>query len=532
MSYGLLNSDDPLHTERGMFPLLHTEASCTVSTDAFSVHGTESDLTGHVLHTGMKPAATDFTGGPIHKASIQCPLSLSLTAIGVECFLSHYVVPQSGPSTGFLDYVVSLLTHGDGHELLQDAILAVGFARLARATKQADLMSRSTTTYARTIERVNRVLANPVAARCDSTVVTVLVLSLYEFGRASLDGWKRHINGAASLLCLRGNSQFSSLIGIQIFKDVFTQLLIECARIGIPIPSNLRILRSEASKVFDKLDPFWVATSAMVELLDLYHRISPGRYPLITHNSTSQIHCPPESSPSSVSMFANGSHEKPAQPGLSIEDVERHLSNVLEIDSRLESTFADCPAEWCYAVIPKKPDEVGVGKVLHVYHDVYVVNVWNTMRTCRILANHAVCYLVLRGAAIDSSWFLSNCHVKRLQGAHNTLALLRADLMATVPQLVCGTNIQIQQQLGYPALQITALLPTSPATPLGLPELGSGYCGSAAGAYFAAWTLLTLGTMHSAPNQTRRWSITQLRHISQQAHLAQASEFARFIEEH
>lgn len=538
MSPELLNFGAPLHTEPGMFALSSTKASCIDSTEEFWVHLAQGDLTGHVLHAGMKSPATAYAGDPIHKGGIRRPLSLSLTAIGAEVFLSHYVVPQSGPSTGFLGYVVSLLTRGDGHELLQDAILAVGFARLAQTTKQADLMSRSTTTYTRTIERVNRALANPVAARCDSTIVTVLILSLYEFGRASLDGWTRHINGAASLLSLRGKSQFGSLIGIQIFKDVFAQLLISCARIGIPIPSSLRILCSEASKVFTSLDPFWIAASSMVELLDLYHRISPGRHPLINHNFTSHIPSPSKNSPSSASTLDRSSHKNPAQSRLNIEDVERHLSNALEIDYRLESIFEKCPTEWCYAVIPKRPDEAGFGKFHHVYHDLYVVNVWNSMRTCRILANHAVCYLVLRGAAIDPSWFLSNLYVERLQGTQKTLALLRADLIATVPQLMVGTNIQIQQELGYPALLIASLMPTSPLSPpsppspFGLPEMGSGYCGSAAGAYFATWTLLTLGTMHSAPNETRTWTVAQLRLINKQAHLAQADEFARFIEQH
>ncbi|ATY64652.1 hypothetical protein A9K55_004086 [Cordyceps militaris] len=554
-NFDLLGFNTPFNTDGGLFSLStdssdammtgsHSTTASAINSGAASAVDVPRDAPGCGMELGP---TTNSPGGSSHEGSIQPPLSLPLDMIGLDFFLTHYVVHQSGPSSGFLDYVVTILAREEGHELLEGAVLAVGFAGLARTTKQTDLMCRSILMYTRTMERVNRALADPVAARRDSTIVTVLVLALYEFSKASLEGWKQHIDGAVSLLNVRGKAQFTTSTGLQIFKDVFTQLLTNCLRVGIPMPSSLRMLRTEASKAFSVSDPYWVATSAMVELLDLYHQISPGGYSYINHNPNGSA---PNSSTSSTS-----SNQKPAL-NLSIEDLERHLSHALDIDYRLESSFAECPPEWCYAImanpLPTTLDTTRFhGEVHHLYHDVYIANVWNRMRTCRILANHAIGYLLLRGANIDPNWFFSNNYVDRLQGVSKTMAHLRTDLIAAVPQLMgyvtspAQQQVQHEQQMYRPKGMTPVATsdsgvdvgdaispPYSPTSIFGSSEPVSGYTGSAAGAYFATWVLLTVGCMHSLTEETRAWTVNQLKRISTQAGFTQADDFAKFIEHH
>ncbi|KAJ4164939.1 hypothetical protein LMH87_006592 [Akanthomyces muscarius] len=559
-NFDLLGFNTPFNTDGGLFSLstdssdammtgTDSTSASAINSGAASAVDVPRDATGRASSGGMELAATATSpAGSSHDGSIQRPLSLPLDMIGLDFFLTHYVVHQSGPSSGFLDYVVTILAREEGHELLEGAVLAVGFAGLARTTKQTDLMCRSIMMYTRTMERVNRALADPVAARRDSTIVTVLVLALYEFSKASLDGWKQHIDGAVSLLNVRGKSQFTTSTGLQIFKDVFTQLLTNCLRIGIPMPSSLRMLRTEASKAFSVSDPYWVAASAMVELLDLYHQISPGGYSYISHD--------PNASVSNTSSSAAPTSNKKAAPNLSIEDLERYLSQALDIDYRLESRFAECPPEWCYAVMsnpsPANLDTTRFhGEVHHLYHDVYVANVWNRMRTCRILANHAIGYLLLRGANIDPNWFFSNNYVDRLQGVSRTMAHIRADLLAAVPQLMgyvtspAQQQVQHEQQMYRPKGMTPVATsdsgidvgdatspPYSPTSIFGSTEPVSGYTGSAAGCYFATWVLLTVGCMHSLTDETRAWTVTQLKRISTQAGFTQADDFAKFIEHH
>ncbi|KAM3531941.1 hypothetical protein MY4038_004290 [Beauveria bassiana] len=562
-NFDLLGFNTPFNTDSGLFTLSTDSSDAmmtgTDSASASAIHSgavsavdVPRDYPSHRSPTGMELASTAASpNGSSHEGSIQRPLSLPLDMIGLDFFLTHYVVHQSGPSTGFLDYVVTILAREEGHELLEGAVLAVGFSGLARTTKQTDLMCRSIMMYTHTMERVNRALADPVAARRDSTIVTVLVLALYEFSKASLDGWKQHIDGAVSLLNVRGKSQFATTTGLQIFKDVFTQLLTNCLRIGVPMPSSLRMLRTEASKAFSVSDPYWIGASAMVELLDLYHQISPGGYTYINHNPNTPV---PNNSSSMPALSSNS--PKNAAPNLTIEELERFLSQALDIDYRLESSFAECPPEWCYAVMPNPPaptfDTTRFhGEVHHLYHDVYIANVWNRMRTCRILANHAIGYLLLRGANIDPNWFFSNNYVDRLQGVSKTMAHIRADLLAAVPQLMgyvtspAQQQVQHEQQMYRPRGMTPVATsdsgidvgdatspPYSPTSVFGSSEPVSGYTGSAAGCYFATWVLLTVGCMHSLTDETRAWTVTQLRRISTQAGFTQADDFAKFVEHH
>ncbi|KAJ5602735.1 hypothetical protein N7537_005691 [Penicillium hordei] len=457
------------------------------------------------------------------------PFSLPLVIIGIDFFLSHYVVRQSGPSSGFFDYVPAMLAQDDGgNDMLEGAILAVGFSGLARTTSHPDLLTRSMMLYTRTMERVNLALADPQAARRDSTIVSVLVLALYEFSKASIDGWKHHIEGATSLLNLRGRSQFSTSTGLQIFKDLFSELLTNCLRSGSPMPSSLRMLRIEAANAIGVSDPYWVACSGMVELLDLYQHISPGGYSFFPNSSGASSALAARSDSSNSPSTASGS--SPASTStlpsplkganISIEYLERYLSQAFEIDYRLESTFSKCPSEWQFTAKSNSssnsydPTRI-LRDVNHIYHDVWISSIWNSMRVCRILANHAISHLLLRGANTDSNWFFANNYADRLHQATQTIVRQRDEMLASVPQL-----------MGYA---------TSPAQELQLQqqeqqEHSKNNAGSAVGGYFACWVLLTVGCMHNLSHETRAWTTAQLRRISRQEGLAQADDFANFIE--
>ncbi|KAE8394693.1 hypothetical protein BDV23DRAFT_146956, partial [Aspergillus alliaceus] len=460
-------------------------------------------------------------GDPNGQRAVPAPFALPLDMIALNYFLTHYVVRQSLPSSGFLDYILGILSTEDGHDILEGAILAVGFTGLAHNARQVGLMNRSRAMYTRTIERMNRALADPQAARRHSTIVTVLVLSLYEFSESSLDGWERHIEGATSLLTLRGKAQFTTPIGLQIFKDVFGLLLTNCLRMGRPISSSLRMIRAEAAKEISASDPYWVASSGLIEIMDLYRQISPGGFTFITDSSTD---------PS-----GNGATETE----LPIDDLERYLSQALDIDHRLESRFSECSPEWQFTVVQdttRDPTRVH-GDVYHSYNDASVAGVWNNMRAGRILAIHAICHLLLRGAKSKPSWFFSGHYADQLQQFSRTMTNVRDDILASVPQLTSYFPFPAQKQLqplglGQPVEEATKLMdPLTSSTNSSSPGFDQAtYMGSAVGAYFASWILLLVGSMHSNSDETRQWIVNQLRRISLQSGLTQADLFAGYVE--
>ena len=458
-----------------------------------------------------------------NQRAIPSPFTLPLDMIGLNYFLANYIVRQSPPSSGFLDYVPSILTLDDDDEILQGAILAVGLAGLAHSTHQADLRSRSRVMYTRTIKRMNQALSDPPTARRHSTIVTVLILSLYEFGESSLNGWDRHIQGATLLLELRGKAQFTTPVGLQIFKDIFSHLLINCLRMGSAIPAPLRMIRAEASKAISASDPYWVASSGLVDIMDLYSQIAPGGYDFIHGREV------------------DSSGTSTAERQLPIDELERYLSQALDIDHRLESRFSECPPEWQFTVVQlASPNPTRVhGHVYHSYHDAGVVGVWNDMRTCRVLANHAICHLLLRGAKSDPSWFFSRNYSDQLQETSRTMRQIRDDILASVPQQMSYFPFPAQEQLqpvnlgqyfNQATISGSKLSALSTTTVNGFSFEQSTYTGAGVGAYFASWMLLLAGCMHTNSEDTRQWIVTQLRHIGRQSGLAQANFFATCVE--
>ncbi|KAE9365420.1 hypothetical protein N431DRAFT_496515 [Stipitochalara longipes BDJ] len=480
--------------------------------------------------------------------AIARPFSLPLDMIGLNFFLSNYVVRQSGPSSGFLDYTFAILAQEDGNEMLEGAILALGFTGLARTTQQQDLMHRSRMMYTRTKERINRALAEPHESRKDSTIVTMLILAMYEFSNnRSLESWKHHVTGATTLLALRGKTQLTTAVGISIFKDVFSHLLLSCIYVAVPMPPRMRMLRIEAAEAVGASDPYWVATGAAVELLDLYQHIRPAGYSFLSCNPSS-----------STTYFSSTAVGRSGTLNMPIQDLERHLSQALEIDQRLESLSSECSPEWQFAVKKNRPPSATLdrtcvqGDTYHVYHDVWVANVWNLIRICRIMSTHAIGHLVLRAANADGNWFFSNEYADRLQSVSRTMMSIRDDILASIPQQMgyVASPIQEQQQQhlkrstpGWPSssgMQLTesssapsssaatSSLSYSLAFPLSSDQIT--YTGSAIGGYFASWALVIVGSLHCLEDEARAWTVAQLRRISSRAALDQADDFANCVE--
>ncbi|KNG90966.1 hypothetical protein ANOM_000718 [Aspergillus nomiae NRRL 13137] len=506
LEQGLLNED----------PLLTCHSQSIVGSNALQVNSNPLDANNENPCSLERSSSSSCPGlGSEHvgngeedgedsdnQRAISSPFTLPLDMIALNYFLANYVVRQSPPSSGFLDYVPSILTLDDDNEILQGAILAVGLAGLAHSTRQADLRSRSRVMYTRTIKRMNQALSDPPTARRHSTIVTVLILSLYEFGESSLNGWDRHIQGATLLLGLRGKAQFTTPIGLQIFKDIFSHLLINCLRMGSAIPAPLRMIRAEASKAISASDPYWVASSGLVDIMDLYSQIAPGGYDFIHGREV------------------DSSGTSTAERQLPIDELERYLSQALDIDHRLESRFSECSPEWQFTVVQlASPDPT------------------------RVMVTSTIAFMMPGLSAFGmicvpaASWPITPSAIFYYEEPSRTP--IRDDILASVPQQMSYFPFPAQEQvqpvnLGQYFNQVTIsgskLSALSTTTVNGFSFEQSTYTGAGVGAYFASWMLLLAGCMHTNSEDTRQWIVTQLRRIGLQSGLAQANFFATCVE--
>lgn len=467
------------------------------------------------LSNTPSPFSTHDANLALASLQIPAPPPQNLDNLGINCFLANYVLPSSGPCPGVLDYTHDLLTDTQSaqQELAQAAVCAAGLATLASTTKATSIMRHARTTYNDAITRLHDALADPGRISSDTTLFAVLVLGLFESitcrSDASLEAWKNHINGAASLLVRRGTAQFATTMGLRIFGEAVAHVLTLCSRYGHPVPPRIRFLRVEMERrsgggiaiagigasTCNYRGPSWILGTAHIEVMDLYHRVNPE-----------------------------------AQETAFLQDEwETLLSQAAALDRRLESLVADLPVPWRFKTVndPDANAEIVYRGTYHVYYNTWVAKVWDGIRACRIILNQAIYCLLLREAltwaphelvSSDDDNNNSNngngAYVGMLQRISTTTTEMRDGILASVPQMLGFVDVhQDEARLGTFTLSSRDSVPAS-------------------GAYFVLWYLFLAGSLPVNAAETRTWVVGRLRAIRAATGIQKAGYLADMLESH
>ncbi|KAJ5396356.1 uncharacterized protein N7487_010659 [Penicillium crustosum] len=416
--------------------------------------------------------------------------SHSLDELGINYFMANYVIKDSGLCPGVFNYASNILAgpFGDA-ELARVAIRAVGLAGLASTTGTDSLMRKARLSYTEAIERVNVALVDSNMARNDSTIFAVMVLGLFESitcsGEESLQAWKCHINGAASLLMLRGMSQFRTMQGLQIFGEAISHVLTLCSRYDQPVPPRLRYLRVEMERnVINGKSPSWILSTAHIEVMNLYNQVQPEQ-------------------------------ETPCLAG----EWETLLSHAAELSQRVENLFAELPIGWRSKTVSDptaNPRLVFQGKY-HIYYNTWIAKVWDGMRACRIILNHVIyCLLLREGLAWTPHEFSDGgAYTSLLQRTSDTTTEMRDGILASVPQML--GFIQHEATTGASYIDCS-----SGADPTRLVP--------ASGAYFVVWYLYLAGSLPINTPEIRGWITDRLRAIRSTTGIQKAAYLADLVE--
>jgi len=149
-----------------------------------------------------------------------------LEDIATGYFVSNFVFrgenETAGP--GRFDYLGEIYRDHYKDEGLISSMRAVGFASYAHASKSTSLMHKARYQYTQAIQHTNKALKNPDAAKKDTTLISILVLGIFETitggQQRSLKDWAQHINGAAAVISLRGKDQIQSVAGRRMLFQV------------------------------------------------------------------------------------------------------------------------------------------------------------------------------------------------------------------------------------------------------------------------------------------------------------------------
>jgi hypothetical protein len=297
------------------------------------------------------------------------------------------------------DLVDSLCPQGHADAHLLASMSAVGLATFSNSMHAPELMVRARRDYVTALQLTNLALRSPTEVKKDSTLFSVMILSIFETvtgsSERSLSAWTEHINGAAALVKLRGREQFRTPAGMRMFLQVTSNLMLSCVQRAIAMPEHIIQLRKEARHFMDIENPSWKLSAVIIDF----------------------------------TIF------RAAVRDCKITGPRAVIEAALDIDRRFVAVFDNLSDDWKYEIIYSDdyPESIWNGNY-HVYKEYWVAHIWNGMRTCRILLQEVIRDQVLSGSSAMAIIFTEEESKTLNDNAVSTMLKMRADILASVPQ--------------------------------------------------------------------------------------------------
>lgn len=172
------------------------------------------------------PSPASSTDTTVIQAALHVPV-----ADQAAChFISKFVlVPHQGSVRGFLDFVLPLVKMNGTPRHFQYAFDACALASLNnRVGTRSHFEKEALGLYTKALSATNCAIRDPEVAKQDATLVSVLLLGLFENITAKHVGmlaWGSHVEGAIQLAKARGRKQLRTKVGLAMFIAVRTQMV-------------------------------------------------------------------------------------------------------------------------------------------------------------------------------------------------------------------------------------------------------------------------------------------------------------------
>ncbi|KAF7915516.1 uncharacterized protein EAE98_011119 [Botrytis deweyae] len=450
----------------------------------------------------------------------------SIVEQGTSYFITNFVAGVSGPSHGHFNYLKDLCRNGGLDEALSTSMTAVGLAGLANRTKSPQLLGEARYEYMIALRRVNGALRSPIDAVKDSTLLSIMVLAVFETvtstNRLSLKAWTEHINGASTLIKLRGPSQFKTRVGVGLFMQITAHLLISALQREIPMPQEIMALRAAVYKQLDLRDPAF----RMLAILDKFTYFR--------------------------SDLRTGK----------LGDSEQIIAAALALDEELQQIFANVPPGWEVETVQagenEAPEIVFKGSY-DIYYDYWIAQIWNSMRNSRVMLNEVIRQHILEGFDAIPPRFTSLSYMAQYQLSTDTLIHMRDGILRSVPQCLGYVSRKPStwtSSPGHPTppsrtpsplnnlppstpntinnllstLYQEAFVPGTPSIPAETGLTPPSFSFPAAGAYFLVWPLYIAAVSRVTSPEDRTFACEALRRLTSDMGIAQGAALAHFIE--
>lgn len=446
----------------------------------------------------------------VHRRDLPFQLSYNLVPtmedIATSFFVSNYVIGNNGPSRGHLELLIDLKRSHSIDESLLASMKAVGLAGFSHATGAPSLMVEARQQYLKAIQLTNTALESRELVKRDSTLMGIMILGIFETlagcNPRSVEAWAQHIHGAAAVVKLRGREQLATPTGRRMFIQVTSSLLMCCIQRQMYLPKHVVELTQEVHNLMEdnaRNDPAWSFLQTMIQ----------------------------------YAQFRADTRTKVLDDDLVI------LNKAMELDGIFQSTFNPPPKGWDYHTVytDLDPDVVWNGQY-HVYYDYWVAQIWNSMRSVRVLLNMQIRSILLNGFSAQPPYFTSIEHTAQFQISTDTIFKMQADILCSVPQHIDYVPTFKSPNLAYDAMremnppsveQALTNFPWSDLSGGQSDEASDKPAIRASGGYFLMWPLWFAGIMDVATDEIRQFVIRNLELLADKMGVQQARVLAQAV---
>lgn len=396
---------------------------------------------------------------------------------------------QRGKNSGHLDYLLPLLNS----ETRPDSAFRLAYSACALAAMgnrfkgdSTDLVELSYMQHSRALVAISKALKDPAESKHDSTLATVLLLSLFEKITAAKEvgllAWRTHIEGAMHLVRSRGREMVQNKDSVLLFNAVRLQII-------------ARTLSSGTSSVMGV--NWWLPESVAADSVAARYQ----RFALEVSDLRAEV----------TRLMATL-----ARNDQGLELMLEMLRKVQDLDLQMANFLQGLPAEYQFTPLyweDKVPEDDQVRHAprypgrIDAYPDLIVASIWNATRATRVI----LMSLLIRVAA----WICSPADFRSTPEYATAVRTCRAniaDIISTVPYMLSMHQRDVQQ-------------PSSAAAPSGF-ACGTDEQSKMLGGLMVAWPLTTVRTCDYTMDSQREWAVGRLNFIASELGVKYASSLA------
>jgi len=364
---------------------------------------------------------------------------------GFAYFFSRYVTNEETVSHQKFDFLRDVWrASSSARDQQVDVVLAsmVAVGLMGMASTNPTLMDAAHKAYGTALRLINHALQDPVEAVKDITMLSVLILGLFEMmaettpRTLTVEAFQEHVNGAVALASLRGASQFKTRAGRRMFSMLCQRAIISCAQRNQPMPEALQQLWHEMTKSLDKDNPNKRLMPLVWQVLQLRAEINSGEL----------------SSPQII------------------------VDRLLALEDSFEKLTAQLPSSWAHRTLKVTQHHPAVfGGICHLHSTLHHANLWNSILTIRIMIFESIKAEISRDLQNIIPSLEPTVYLPAYHDARRKLKHLVPSVAYSVPQqlgLINPTDGTIDSKTPIATVEIRAT-PSPPTSPSARSDLSN-----------------------------------------------------------